>query len=644
VLRPSSNLATRIALALLSILLAHRIHPAGAADGNALAEPVTLPTVVVTPTRLPTPENEVGSSVTVITEQEIQRKQERTLPDALKDVPGLNVVQTGGPGGTTSVFIRGANANQTKVFIDGIDATDSATGTFNFEHILTWDIERVEVVRGPQSGLYGADAIGGVINIITKKGSGPGQFAGSLEGGSFGTFNQNARVSAAAERYNFYFDFAHFHTSDTPVTPSDLVPSGRSVQGDSYDNKTFSGRFGANLTENFDIGVVTRYIDLRFTGDDVLGPESVKSTEKDEQLFTRGTAHLVSFDGVLDQTVGFAYTKFNQRDFDPNPPAPVPSFFNGDRRKADWQADVKLMPGQILTFRAEHQRDEITTPVAEITDNAGMVQLQSSIGERFFNAVSIRYDSYDTFGAQPTFRIAPTFLIPETGSRLKGSVGTGFKAPTLAELFQNFPSFNFLGNPNLKPETSIGYDLGFEQMFLEKRAQLGATYFHNDIDNLITINDTGTSFQNVGKATTYGIESFVTYAPWEPLTLRADYTFLIARNDITDQELLRRPKHKTSLDAAWHVTEAAVLSATLLYVGPWLDVNRAGTMSGVPANGYTLVNLAGSYDLGKGLTAYARIDNLLDRHYQDPIGFLRLGLGVYAGLRVALDATRNPGH
>jgi vitamin B12 transporter len=107
--------------------------------------------------------------------------------------------------------------------------------------------------------------------------------------------------------------------------------------------------------------------------------------------------------------------------------------------------------------------------------------------------------------------------------------------------------------------------------------------------------------------------------------------------------LLRRLKHKTSLDAAWHVTEAAGLSATLLYVGPWLDVNRAGTMSGVPANGYTLVNLAGSYDLGNGLTAYARIDNLLDRHYQDPIGFLRPGLGVYAGLRVALDATRRPG-
>ena len=620
------------------ILIPCLLSPVTAAVAD-MSSSVSLPPLVVTPTRLPTPESEVGSSITVITDEDIQRKQQRTLPDALKDVPGLNVFQNGGPGGLTSVFIRGANSNQTKVFIDGIDATDPATGTFNFEHILTWDIERVEVVRGPQSGLYGADAIGGVINIITKKGSGPAQFAGSLEGGAFGTLNQNARMSGSLERFNYYLDFAHYHTSDIQVTPPDLIPAGRLVQGDSYDNKTFSGRFGADLTDNFDLGLAIRYIgtSLNFTGDDFLGPEALKNNERDQQLFTRGTAHLVSLNGLLDQTLGFSYTKFFQRDFDPNFSPPELSFFNGDRIKADWQGDIKLMPGQVLTFRAEHQRDEISTPTASITDDAGMIQLQSSFGERFFNAASVRYDSYDTFGSKTTFRIAPALLIPETDSKLKGSVGTGFKAPTLAELFQNFPSFNFFGNPNLKPETSIGYDLGFEQAAVEKRVRFGATYFHNNIDNLITINDTSTSFVNVGKATTYGVENFLAVAPWEPLTLRADYTYLIAKNDILDQELIRRPKHKVSLDAAWHVTEAALLSATIVYVGPWRDVSRSGTVTGLTANGYALVNLAGSYDLGNGVSAYARIDNLLDRRYQSPIGFLRPGLGVFAGVRLALD-------
>ncbi len=635
---PSTPPAHRRAFALPFSLIACLVPPATAAAADPSSS-VSLPPLVVTPTRLPTPENEVGSSITVITEEDIRRKQERTLPDALKDVPGLNVVQNGGPGGVTSVFMRGANANQTKVFIDGIDATNPATGTFNFEHILTWDIERVEVVRGPQSGLYGADAIGGVINIITKKGSGPAQFAGSLEGGSFGTLNQNARISGSLEGFNYYLDFTHYHTSDIQVTPPDLVPIGRLVQGDSYDNKTFSGRFGADLTENFDLGFAIRYIgtSLNFTGDDFLGPEALRSNERDQQLFTRGTAHLVSFDGLLDQTLGFAYTKFYQRDLDPNLSPPEPSFFNGDRIKADWQGDIKLMPGQILTLRGEHQRDEISTPTAAITDDAGMIQLQSSFGERLFNAASVRYDSYDTFGSKTTFRVAPALLIPETGSRLKGSVGTGFKAPTLTQLFQDFPSFNFFGNPNLKPETSIGYDLGFEQTALERRVQFGATYFHNNIDNLITTNDAFTTFENVSQATTYGVESFLAVTPWEPLTLRADYTFLIAKNDLLDQELLRRPKNKVSLDAAWHVTDAALLSATIVYVGPSRDVNRAGTITGLTASGYTLVNLAGSYDLGNGVSAYARIDNLLDRRYQSPIGFLRPGLGVFAGVRLALD-------
>ena len=132
---------------------------------------------------------------------------------------------------------------------------------------------------------------------------------------------------------------------------------------------------------------------------------------------------------------------------------------------------------------------------------------------------------------------------------------------------------------------------------------------------MINVNSTATSFENIGRATTYGVESFVAYTPWEPLTLRGDYTFTIAKDDILDQELLRRPKNKASLDAKWQITEKAVLSATLLYVGPWVDVNRAGTVTGLTGNQYTLVNLAGSYDLGNGLSAYARINNLLDRHY-----------------------------
>jgi vitamin B12 transporter len=606
---------------------------------------LTLDPIVISATRLPTLEREVASSVTVITADDIEKKQERTLPEILQDVPGLNLVQTGSPGGVTNIYIRGTNSNHTKVLIDGVDVSDpsSADGSFDFSQILAADIERVEVLRGPQSGLYGSDAIGGVINIITKKGSGPAQFHASLEGGSFGTFNQTVGVSGSLSRFSYVADFSHYRTTDTDVTPANLVPAGRPINPDSYDNKTYATRLGADLTDNFDVGLVARYVEtsLKSTSDDFLGPEAIPTDSDNRELFTRGTAHLVSFDGVFDQTLGIGYTDYRRRVLDPNTPPLDPSFYRGDRVKVDWQGNIKLMPGQILTLGAEHQIDEIddNSPVqAQMTNDAGFVQLQSSFSERFFNTLSLRYDDNDRFGGKATYRIAPALLMPETDTKFKASLGTGFKAPTLDQLFDSFPQFDFYANPNLKPETSLGYDLGIEQGFFDQRVQFGATYFHNDIKNLIDYNDTFTSTVNIGKATTYGVESFVSYKPSEKLTLRVDYTYTIARDDILDQPLLRRPKDKASLNGIWQVTDAATVTTTILYTGPWIDVSRSGLESGINASGYTLVNLAGSYDLGHGVTAFARLNNLLDRHYQDPVGFLHQGLGAFGGVRIALDS------
>ena len=619
------------------------------------AEPLELPPVVVSATHLPTPANEVGSTVTVITAEEIQQKQERLLPDVLRDVPGLSVVQAGGPGSQTSVFIRGSNANHTKVLIDGIDVTDPSTptGAFDFSNLLTADIERVEVLRGPQSGLYGSDAIGGVINIITKTGSGPPRFSGSLEGGSFGTFNQTGSASGSLDRLNYAFNVAHFRSTDSPVTPLDLLPPGRQRIGDAYDNVTLSTKLGGQLTEKLDVGLVARYIDtsLRFTGQDFSVfpsvPAAAQSRSATQQLFTRGTAHVVLFDGIFEQTLGLAFTDYHRRDREPDtgfgPPPPTSN--QGDRVKADWIGNIKLAPGQILTLGAEHQIDGIrTSPIsAGMTNDAGFVQLQSGFDERLFNAISVRYDSNNRFGGAPTFRIAPTYLIPETGTRFKGSVGTGFKAPPLQQLFVSFPAFNFFANPNLKPEESFGYDAGFEQMVLSDRVKFGATWFDTRFTNLITVDAAGTSYANIDRARAYGTENFLTYEPWQGLRFRLDYTYTLAMDTILHQQLLRRPKHKASFNTGWDITDAATLTATVLYVGSRVDGNRDFSIPRLKAGGYTVVNLAGTYDLGNGLTAFARIDNLFDRRYQDPTGFLRPGLSAFGGFKIALES-RGLGH
>jgi vitamin B12 transporter len=639
---PSAHRAGRVALLLLSAAT-----PAFADD--RAAPPLQLDPVVVSATRIPTPREQLGSSVSVITRDEIERRQARTLSEILQDVPGVYVSQSGGPGSTSSISLRGTNPNHTKIFIDGIDVSDPSApnGMFDFSQILAADIERVEVLRGPQSGLYGSDAIGGVVNIITRRGSGPPQFRGQIEGGSFATFNQSVGASGSISRFNYDLNFAHYHTGNTPVTPPDLVPAGRPINPDYYDNKSYTARVGAGLTDNFDVGVVTRYTDtfLQSTSDDFLGPEPLRTRSSNQELFTRGTAHLVLFGGRFEQTAGIAYTNYHRDILDPNNMPPLPTIYRGDRVKLDWVGNITVMPGQIVTLGAERQRDAIddSTPVqAQMTNHAGFAQLQSSFGDRLFNTISLRHDSYDRFGGRTTYREAPAVLFPETGTKLKASVGTGFKAPSLDQLFQSFPAFGFFANPNLKPETSLGYDAGFEQTFLDRRIEFGGTYFHNDIKNLITINDNFTTLVNVGQATTYGAETFAAFRPWETLTLRANYTYTIAKDEVLDTELLRRPKHKASLEAAWKPNDAATLSATLLYVGPWADISRSGAVTGLRSGGYTLVNLAGSYDLGHGITAFARINNLLDRRYQEPIGFLHQGLGVFGGIRVAFDASETP--
>lgn len=639
---PVETCATSLATAAMALLLA-----AGSpAWADGAPDPATLlPDVVVTATRIPTPAADVASSISLITADDIARNQYRTLPDALRSVPGLDVIQSGGPGGVASVFMRGTNSNHTKVLIDGAEANDpsSPTGAFDFSQIQTEDIARIEVLRGPQAALYGSDTIGGVINVITRRGEGPPKVRVSLEGGSFDTFNQSAGVGGSAGRLTYDVSVAHQRVGAVDVTPRFLVPPGRPVNPDVYDNRTYATRLGYKLTDTLEAGLAVRYVDtsLRSTSDDFLGPEGARTDSVNHELFTRATLHQSAFDGRFDQTFGVGFTDYRRRILDTAQLAASPSYFRGNRLKFDWQGNVRVTETQVVTLGAEHLRDELDNSIpvrAHQTDTAGFVQLQSSFGDRFFNTASARYDSYSTFGSRATYRLAPALLFPETGTKIKATVGTGFKAPTLDELYDAYPSFGFFGNPNLKPETSTGYDGGFEQDLFGKRIGFGATYFHNSIRNLIAVNDSFTSYSNVGRASTHGVETYVRYAPADAVSVRADYTYTIARDDDLHQELLRRPKHKASVTGTWQIGEAAQVSATVLYVGPWVDFNRSGSQAGLRTPGYVTVNVAASYDIGHGVTAFARIDNLLDRHYQEPLGFLRPGIGVFAGLKGAFDA------
>lgn len=620
-------------------LPASNVRPASAPS------PARQPTeVVVSPTAIPTPIEQIASSVTVITAQEIQRDQRRTVPDALSTVPGLNVVQSGGPGAFTSVFLRGTNPNHVKVFIDGIDVSDpsNTARTFDFGQLLTDDIERIEVLRGPQSGLYGADALGGVISIITKSGKGPPRATGTLEGGSFGTFNQNANLRGSTERFNYAFNASHFRATDTPVTPLELLPPGRQRINDYYDNWTYSTKLGADVSENVTLNAVARHTDatLRFTADDFsvfpAVPSAAQSIQHQRQSFARGEAVWSLFEGVFINRFSSAYTdhwSWNKS------PEFAPSLNEGDRIKNEWRGDVNLAPGNVLVFGLQQEKETLHTAQtsAQNGNKAGYAELQSSFAERLFVVANIRHDNNESFGARETWRVAPAVILPVTETKLKASYGTGFKAPTLSQLYVNFPEFNFFGNPNLKPEESTGYDYGFEQPVFNDRLRFGATWFRNDITNLIAGNVTFTSYTNIGQAFTYGTEVFGSATITERLKLRADYTYTVAKDAITGLDLLRRPMHKGSLTAAWNPIDALSLSSTILHVGSWIDGNRNFSIPRLTAPGYTIVNLAANYKLTRQTELFGRIDNLFNKHYQNPTGFERPGFGIFGGMRFTYD-------
>jgi vitamin B12 transporter len=615
--------------------------PLGASRADTSSDPVdSLQQVVVTATRLPTPVIQIASSITLVTADEIAARQIQTLPDLLKEIPGLNVVQSGGPGGQASVFLRGTNSNHTKVFIDGIDVSDPSNSgaSFDFGQLLTQDIERVEVLRGPQSGLYGSDAVGGVINVTTKSGNGPAKFNAGIEAGSFDTFNQTAGMSGSEDQFHYALNFQHFHSGSTPVTPSDYLPPGQPRINDYYDNLTGSTKLGYDVTDTFDLGLVGRYTDShsRFTGDDFdffpSVPDTAQSDSNTKQYYTRAIAHLVSFGGGLDQTLGAAYSNIKSYDFSPDGPSQTDNF--GARLKFDWQGIVTLRANEKLILGAEHQRDSITTPISASTSiNSGYVELQSNFFKGFYDTLAIRYDDNDRFGSKVTYRFAPEYLIADSDTKIKASIGTGFKAPTLTELFQSFPDFNFFANPNLKPETDLGWDAGFEQGLFNNSLRFGMTYFRIAIKDLIAENADFTMDTNIGRARTDGVESFLAYQPIQSLTVRLDYTFTQAGDETAHLTLLRRPKNKESLVTTWKATDRLSLSATVLSVSSWVDGNRDFSIPRLNASPYTTADLAGSFDLTSNWAVTARVNNLFNRHYQNPNAFDQPTIGAYAGIK-----------
>ncbi len=605
---------------------------------------------VVTATRTATPTGQLGSSVTVVDRAEIERRQYRSVVELLQGIRGLHVAQSGGRGKQASVFSRGANSNQTLFLINGIRVSDPSTpsGTFQFENINLEDIERIEVVRGPQSVLYGSEAIGAVINIITRRGGKGIVASGTAEGGSFSTTDAKIVLDGTYEWIDFNFGYSRLDSTGISIRPKRL----NGFEKDGVWNTNYSGRIGLRPAKWLDLDFYGKLVRTKTEIDPFV--DDLNAISKTRQNYGRAAATFKLFEERLRSTIAFSYSGNDRNSINPpdanNPGTNTISTFLSDRKRIDLQNDIKILPNNTVTFGGNFEWERAKSGGSAFfafsktqVNKAFFVQDQFAISERLFGAVGLRVDRVSGFGTELTWRVAPAYVIKETGTTIKGSYGTGFKAPTLQQRFgfnAGFPAFGFPafnGNPNLKPERSRGWDFGFEQKLFKDKVTFGVTYFRNDIRDLIVSNAGFTTNINIGRVRTQGIETFVKAEILENLNLNINYTYLRAEDRVTGAELVRRPRHTFNAELAWKPVEKASISLGVNLIGTRTDFQAVAPFGRINLPHETTVRLAGSYKVNKYLTVFARMENLFDSKFEEPNGFQRPGFAAFGGIKVSLD-------
>ena len=621
--------------------------------------------VVVTATRTEKPLIELASSISIIDSTEIANSNSTNVFDLLKNETGLSFTRQGGSGTLSDIYVRGANADQVLVLIDGIELNliSDPSGVYDFSALPVDNIRRIEVLRGPQSTLYGSDALAGVINIITKKGSGPSEFSLFTEAGSYNTYKALLGLNGLLDR----FDYSLTVSRNASDGFSNASAKYGNTEKDGYNFNTLSSVLGYKLNDLAELNLYTRFTKSRSDYDQFGGKYGDDPTYVfDQQEFSiRGEGVLKLLNGNWKQRFGVSLIRnVRKYSFDTSAASHFyPEYiydyswsnYDGRKYKFDWQNDFTINKTNLFTLGAEYEVEQsateyyarnyipdpyypdITSVIPEKESGTIGIFLQDQINfnDRFFVSLGTRLDNQNKFGSQFTYRISPAYIFWETGTKLKGTIGSGFKSPSLYYLYD--PAY---GNENLKPEKSFGWELGIEQYYFRQEISVGATYFYNKFTDMFGFDYQTFKTININKALTKGVELNLEARPNNELNIKINYTYTDARDISPDSrahntELVRRPVNKTGLSADYKFSPKADINTDIIWVGSRQDINFS-TYERITLKGYVLVNFAGHYDIFDFLRINVRAENLLNSDYEEVYGYATPGFSVYGGFKIKL--------
>ena len=586
---------------------------------------IELREVVVTATRSLEPVETLGSAVTVITAEELKSSGVDTVLEALRRVPGLDVVQSGGPGRTTSVFLRGHDPDQTKILIDGLRFNGNMSASYDFSNLPVANIERIEVLRGPQSALYGGDAIGGVVHIITKRGQEGlhGEMSTAVGSNDYGS----GTLSLSGGNEVGDFSLAYSYKQFEGISAADEAAGNREIDG--WNNHWLSARFGLNFLDDgrADLSVTAGVEEGDLDG----GPGAGGDDPNFVQERDSASAMLQLSKPISDwYTQSFHLGLVEQR-FEGKDPDTAWNNYTWDEKTtaAGFKTDFFPWAGDALTigYDFERQSADQKGTVLDRTVDLNSVYLQNHwSGDVFSFTVGLRHDDHEISGEETTYRLAMSAKCPDLDTRAHASLGTGFRAPTLSGLYSPWG-----GSPNLTAETSESFDIGIVQPLWNENVVAQVTYFHSDLENLIEWRPIAPgSFThnpiNVAAAKIQGVETTLRLSPLSSLDLVASYTHTDHEDVETGADLTRRPRHSSSLSAIYRHSDALDFNMILLHVGSRHD-------AGTKLDAYTRVDLAAAYEVNEHVEVFGRIENVGDASYTEAAGYGAPGRWGLVGIR-----------